>query len=466
MNTPEQLNPLIVKGPAAHRVYQREEHNKAAIPFELVSLQAMGIVEARVVAEDSPSPWQYMGVSEGDTFIGTINSIEIGKYRLDFRVGGESALTYCSIEPVFVGDLWILAGQSNMEGCGQLVDVDQPEVGISCFYMSDRWDVAHDPLCWPNESVDPVHWRIAEVDLPLAIRQERRDRAKGAGLGIPFAKELRKHMNIPIGLIMCAHGGTSMAQWDPALADLAGCSLYGAMLRKIKKLGGKVKGCLWYQGEGETFEDSAPLYVERMKNWVANLRHDIGDPELPFIYAQLSVFFVLEPDERWPYPDLWDQIQQDQLALESHISNSAMVPTIDAKLADAIHVDTSSLRAIGRRMAWQALKLAYKQPVCHPGPRPVHFSWNQDRSELVISLAGINGKLSAVDKVFGFRVGKGGQIFGHLATLTEDRQKIRIVFEQTVPAESQLQHGAGFNPTVNVKDGMGIPLVVFGPITL
>ncbi|MCL4218335.1 MAG: hypothetical protein KJ052_15210, partial [Candidatus Hydrogenedentes bacterium] len=41
------------------------------------------------------------------------------------------------------------------------------------------------------------------------------DWTKGAGLGLPFAKAVAEATGRPIGLVPCAHGGTSMTQWSP-----------------------------------------------------------------------------------------------------------------------------------------------------------------------------------------------------------------------------------------------------------
>jgi sialate O-acetylesterase len=366
-----------------------------------------------------------------------------------------------AVDPVFVGDLWILAGQSNMEGCGKLIDCDPPQPGISCFYMGDRWDIAQDPLCWLNESLDPVNWAVPFEKLEQAVRTFRRDRTHGGGLAIPFAKEMTRHTGVPIGFIMCAHGGTSMMQWDPELAggDGGGHCLYGAMLRKVRKLGGKVKGCLWYQGESDANEDAEPLYAGRMKAFVNRLRRDVMDSNLPFIYAQLSVFYVMEGDCRW-----WNRIQHDQLRLETEIDRAAMVVTIDATMSDAIHLDTNSLRQAGRRMAWQALRLAHGMKIIEPGPRPERYDWNPDRTELRLAFVGVNGRLDKVDKAYGFHVEANGEFQPFTAILSPDGMHIRFLFERPVPLNAQITHGCGFNPTVNVRDAQGIPLCVFGPV--
>ncbi len=52
----------------------------------------------------------------------------------------------------------------------------------------------------------PVNWMVPEDELPGMIREERQNRQKGARLGISFAKEVGKHVDVPIGLITCSHG--------------------------------------------------------------------------------------------------------------------------------------------------------------------------------------------------------------------------------------------------------------------
>ncbi|REE68109.1 sialate O-acetylesterase [Paenibacillus taihuensis] len=466
------LQDLKIIEPVPHQVFQREELDEAVIPIKLVltgvlPASSSSRVEGRIVGTSSVGAWKPLGPIEGDSFSGSLTNVPVGEHLVEVRIVSwtdDAELARCYVTPVFVGDLWILAGQSNMDGVGKLGQIQLPETGISCFYLGDRWEIATDPLCWLLESVDPINREVPEAELSQAILEQRQFRQHGAGLGIPFAKEVRKHVNVPIGLIVCSHSGTSMAHWDYRLADKGGRSFYGAMLRRVNKLGGKVKGCLWYQGESDTNAETAPQYYETMVAWVAALRKDLNDPQLPFIFAQLSVFYVLEPDARWPDSALWNRVQADQLALEHALPFTAMVPTIDAGLADIIHLDTESLQQVGQRMAWQALRIAYGNPIAESGPRPDVIRWNEERTELTIALTGINGRLTEVGRVCGFRVEKENQRLPLTAELTEERRRIRLRFEQSVPADSWLSHGAGFNPVVNVKDEFGIPLVVFGPV--
>ena len=71
----------------------------------------------------------------------------------------EGTPSISTIDNILVGDLWMLAGQSNMEGLGDLVDVEQPDPLVHSFDMADQWEVAQEPLHTLVGATDRVHWR-------------------------------------------------------------------------------------------------------------------------------------------------------------------------------------------------------------------------------------------------------------------------------------------------------------------
>lgn len=458
---------LIIAEPQQHRVYQRNKDNAANV---VLSLAGASHLQGRVEARLSGNCWAAVGQAEQGRFQCELGGVQVGEHRLAVRIldaDTGAVLAEAEAGPFYVGDLWVLGGQSNMEGCGRLVDVEQPQAGVSCFYMDDRWAVAEDPLCWALESPDPVHWM--HVPEGLETTQEvlqghaaafRRDRVQGSGLGIPFGKEVVRVTGIPVGLIMVAHGGTSMAQWDAKLASEGGRSLYGSMLRSVKAAGGKVAGLLWYQGESDALEGLAEQYYNTMLDWVRQLRVDLDNSELPVIYAQLSVV------TSWSDEVAWNRVQHDQLRLERALGQAELVPTIDALLADTIHPDTASLRSIGQRMAWAALRLVYRQPAANTGPRLAAASWNEDKTELALQFTGVNGRLKPVDRVFSFHITSDGERIPSRGRISEDGQGVVLQLERAAAGTVQLWHGKGLYPVVNVRDESGIPLLVFGPVTI
>ncbi|MFK7694439.1 sialate O-acetylesterase [Paenibacillus sp. HJGM_3] len=286
---------------------------------------------------------------------------------------------------------------------------------------------------------------------------------RGAGLGVTFGKEILKETGVPVGLVMCAHGGTCMQQWDPDGLSQGGQSLYGSMIRRVQAVGGKVKGLLWYQGESDANPDHAPFYSERMERFVSALRRDLHDPKLPFVYSQLANFHSWNKvHECW-----WTRIRQEQLLLEERLSPSAMVATADSTLSDPIHLDAVSLQGVGRRFGRQALRLAYGFDV-PAGPRLQSCRWNSDRTELTINCTGMTGKWMPVKRAFGFQlvVDDQDEWLPIDSRLSEDRTGIILQFAEPAPENASLSYGAGFYPAVNLKDEAGQPLPLFGPMPL
>src|SRR6185503_4307710 len=99
------------------------------------------------------------------------------------------------------------------EGYGNLTRVEEPSSRIHSFTMAHRWEQAAEPLHWLSDSRDPVHLGdrfqgLAEEGRQLQRSKQRRERKKGAGLGLPFARHLLERTGVPVGLIPAAHGGT------------------------------------------------------------------------------------------------------------------------------------------------------------------------------------------------------------------------------------------------------------------
>ena len=218
-----------------------------------------------------------------------------GPYTIFCQVKhGNKVETAVPVANVFVGDLWVLAGQSNMEGVGDLVDVTPPNPRVMLLGMDGRWGIAEEPLHWLVDSPDPVH--SGEPGRPR--RPARRRRTRTAQKGPAWACRSRVTMveatGVPVGLVACAHGGTSMEQWNPSKKEQGGNSLYGSMLRQVKEAGGKVKGVLWYQGESDSLGqgEAWKAYPRVFADFIAAVRSDFGQPELPFYYVQIGRFIV------------------------------------------------------------------------------------------------------------------------------------------------------------------------------
>jgi sialate O-acetylesterase len=438
-----------------------------------VSIEATekGRLFARVKREGgtlSKFDWRTIGQSNGTTASGVIESLPVGgEYAIDFelRNGRGIVLGRASVRGVLVGDLWILGGQSNMDGYGKLVGTEPPSKSVHAFYYDDRWDIAVDPLCWHNEAIDSVHWPTADpVERKKAAQNDRFFRQQGAGLAIAFGKTIFKRTEVPVGLIACSHGGTSMEQWDPGKLELGGGSLYGSTIRRVQAVGGKVAGMLWYQGESDANKDALPLYHKRMVNLVKSVRNDLGSPQMPFIYVQLGPFFTGPELEVY-----WNGIQADQLALEEELAPALMTTAVDLGVDDAIHISTQGQRRLGKRMAHLAEILAYGRTSLRKGPRPASIRFaDKNRTILRVHYSDVNMELIPKREVRGFWAKSEGTSLGILKQEVDPAQPDTVIvqFAEPVPKKTQFWYGIGMNPTVNLTDEADMAAPVFGPVTI
>lgn len=463
---------LVTEGLEPYQVCQRDGQGKASLSFSGLA-GGDGAIEARVLTGRrviDGFDWAPAGKAENGRFVASLAGLPVGgEFTIEVRrrdaLGNVAEIT--EVGNLLVGDLWILAGQSNMEGVGDLKDVDEPSAQVHCFTMSHRWELAVEPLHWLIDSRDPVHLggRLDNMDEEgrrKARAEARAKRAKGAGLGLPFARQMVKHTGVPVGLIAAAHGGTSMQQWDPAQKDKGGESLYGSMLKQARRAGGRVKGVLWYQGESDANPKDAPLFAERFKKLVAAFREDFGNPNLPFYWVQIGSFV------RDPGPgESWNGIQDLQRRLVKEIPNTAVAGTIDLPLDDAIHIGTGGLKRVGARLARIARRELFGEKTLQLGPS---FAAAKAENPVTVRVtySNVNGRLLPPEKVEGFSFRKpDGTELPLIYNAAVDPAKpdtVVLKLRQPIPTEAALWYGAGFSPTCNLVDSEDMGALVFGPV--
>jgi sialate O-acetylesterase len=375
-----------------------------------------------------------------------------------------------------MSDLWILAGQSNMEGPGRLVDVEKPASNIRSFAHGDYWKVAEEPLHWILEAVDEAHHcEMTGADLEAARQRERRDRVNGTGPGLTFAKFISHRTGIDIDLLPAAHGGTSMSQWSPEFKSQGGKYLYGALLRRTKaalETGGdiRLRGVLWYQGESDCDAQSAPHYQERTINLINNLRADLDFPELPFYLVQLGCWNG-EAEHGDETSKIWNAIREAQRLIPTIVPHTATIPAIDLALNDGIHIATPGVKRLGRRFANVALNEVYgqKAPI---GPRlkSVTLADNTIR----VSFENVSRTLVTPDsagRVHGFSIepkfGKPKPFPIYRSEIAQDNPShVLLHVDQPIGPGGKLYYGEGVFPICQLTDSNDMAVPAFGPVEI
>jgi sialate O-acetylesterase len=363
-----------------------------------------------------------------------------------------------------VGDLWMLAGQSNMEGCGKLASpaVPPPHLLVHSFDMADRWTMAVEPLHWRVQSVDPAHWyeEVGEASEGV-IEMHHRDRIAGVGPGLAFARQIAEQAGVPVGLVPCAVGGTSMDQWSPDLNDKGGASLYGALVRRHAAVGGRVRGVLWYQGESDAGGEAADAFRGRMRRLVASMRADLGREDLPFYCVQLGRFFEPEGDTAG-----WNKVREAQRLLPEDVPGTDVVTAADLSLDDHIHVSTEGHARLGRRLAAVALRHVYGCHGIRTGPRPVRVTV-ENPLLLRVDFEEVNGRLQPSHDVAGFSLRNAtGRSLRRIFRADVDPQRPDSVLLRLWPElteEASLWYGYGLHPVCNLTDSRDMGALAFGP---
>lgn len=471
-----------LKEPVESRVYQRGTDDRADIPIIIDKAPEGARVVSATIGGTAPISTKFadgklVGVPTG------------GPYLIQCQLEWPNGTTSTSVQRVYVGDLWVLAGQSNMEGVGDLADVTPPNDRVRLLGMDGNWSRAEEPLHWLVDSPDPVH-SGDPADREARSQGAHKTRRKGAGLGLPFGVAMLSATNVPVGLVACAHGGTSMAQWDPAKKGDGGKSLYGSMLRQVGLAGGKVRGVLWYQGESDAFSGASDAYPKTMSDFIAAVRSDFGQPDLPFYLVQIGRFIGTGNIKGW------NAIQDAQRLIPARIPNTAVVSVIDLELDDLIHVGTQGLKRTGLRLARIAERELFGQiGATTPTLDQVMRGSN---NTIIVKFKGVNRGPSPQDTAgavagrVALRGPGGGSGSGnagllpvrHIAGFSirkADGSEIPLIFEAAVgtskdavvlkltgpvPEGAQLWYGWGFDPYCNLTDAFDMAVPVFGPIPL
>jgi sialate O-acetylesterase len=385
-----------------------------------------------------------------------------GPYRIIFKFTAvDGKISFLKFNNIFVGDVWLLAGQSNMEGCGLIKDAAKPHPFVRAFFMNDRWAIAKDPIHNLYEAIDPVHAIISGGVNPV------REKIKGTGPGITFGKEMYRLTNVPQGLICCAHGGTSMSQWNPALKKRKNKSLYGALLRRFEKNGSNVAGLLWHQGCSDTHPSkTVALYTQRMKKLIAAFRKDLGLANLPVVMVQISRTSQCVQDDK-----NWNNIQNQQRLLPKVIKNLSVVPSIDLSLDDWIHISGKGQQRLGRRLAYTAFvqkigAKAGKKPV---ELKTVHRKINRccNTVDIEVEFSNVAGALQSKDRPWGFALVHRNRTL-YDAIYDVELKGSRVLIQTFFPVQDRheifLHYGLGTMPYCNITDSADRSLPVFGPV--
>lgn len=402
-----------------------------------------------------------------------IENVGNGKYRITgIYCGGPYSVTLGdeTFNDIYVGDVWLLTGQSNMQGVGRLVNIGKNEnQSIRALYLQNEWNVANHPLHQLTKSYYNVHTNFCHsTDVAPHTMV-------GAGPGLSFAEKMFDLTHVPQGIIACGHGGTNLFnQWSPKRLNEGGDSLYGATHERYLDTGSNVAGVFWYQGCSDAHAEYAPKYTENMIELVNSFRSDF-QPNLPFVQVQIGCCSWSEIDNRESIKS-WSSIREQQRLLNDKIDNFDTVHTVAHRLADCIHLSADSQKIVGMDAAEAMYCLKFgKLYGCLPGIKLRKMEVIKDEfynfmTHIILTYDNVHGELSGGYHALGFDTSSSKEVAEHCGILDIKTDGCRVILDTTFNMEDiqkrYLWYNFGREPICNIVDSSNRSLPGFGPLKI
>ena len=273
---------------------------------------------------------------------------------------------------VLVGEVWLCSGQSNMQFVLRSTENGSTAVAEANYPRIRLFTAPLAPATEPKETID-AKW---DVCTPATINNF-------SGVAYYFGKKLHQDLNVPIGLLLSAWGGTRIEPWTPpcgfegieSLADtykialkmppLSGdqkqdikipTALYNGMIHAYIPFA--IRGAIWYQGEAN-YRDGM-RYVDKTKALLNGWRKLWGY-EFPFYFVQIAPY-QYGSDESGVLPTFWEA----QAKIVKVIPKTGMAVISDYTTITNIHPRNKEVP--GTRLALLAEANTYGMNVVSTGP--------------------------------------------------------------------------------------------------
>jgi sialate O-acetylesterase len=407
-------------------------------------------------------------------------------------VSGTNTIT---LQDILVGDVWVAAGQSNMEWPIAWAGDARTELAQARYPRIRLVRATHKVSDYPMPDLNAELWRACTPESAATF----------SAVGYHFARLIQADQNVPIGIIQTAWGGTPLDAWtslhaisaDPQLMPViaewdammrqhaidllryhreakdwekliptykaqhkqlppapqkpvgpAGpwkpASLYNAMVAPITPM--PIRGVIWYQGEANGSNKRAPYYGRLFEAMIRDWRAAWGIGDFPFLFVQLAAYNA--PESSWP--ELREG-QRSALAL----TNTAMVVTIDVGTPDNIHPPDK--KTVGTRLSLAARALAYREQIEYSGPLPRQVTC--EPASLRVWFDHAAGLTARGGDVRGFEIAGADRKYSPAEGRIEDGTV--ILRSGAVPEPIYVRYAFKDNPDGNLFNAAGLPASPF-----
>ena len=390
---------------------------------------------------------------------------------------------------VLVGEVWICSGQSNM----------QWSVNSSNDADLERATAKHPKLRminFPQIGVQEPIWTHPNSQWQTCTPETV---GNWSAVGYFFGRQLQRTLDVPVGLINNAWGGSAAEAWvnrdlltkTPSMRplierwmlsekafdelskktdltedqkkQLAGmqnqmrgnsrpANIYNGVLSS--HIGYGIRGAIWYQGESNAgrayqYRDLFPLMIQ---NW----RDEFAQGDFPFYWVQLADFLAEKPE---PGDSSWAELREAQTMTMKRLPNTGEAVIIDIGEGKDIHPKNKV--DVGRRLARWALAETYKVPGI-AARSPIYKSMEKSGDKIVLTFENVTGgwRPFDVNEPRGFAIAGEDKkfVWASAKILPDGRIEVSHL---AVKDPVAVRYGWADNPVVNMYSQAGLPLTPF-----
>lgn len=401
----------------------------------------------------------------GDVYYGNVESREWEVYLPKMNAGGPYELTIISemgrltLTNVYIGEVFLLSGQSNMELQPQHVgDVlkdlySSPDcVNDEIRLMQMGWSTPTEPT---TEVINYCNWKGAnQTTIPSFT-----------AVGYLFGKQMQDELDCPVGLIANPVGGASIEFWlseanynkvqeiykSYTTSDvvMTPCLGYNGMLYPLAGI--NLRGVLWYQGESNAF-GTQQYYDQALNIFMDQCREMFDNEQLLFTICELARF----NGNPYAYSVVNERINY----VAENDPYVVVARNLDLGEWEDIH--PKDKREVAKRAAWETLRVYFQKAKAEP-VKVSNYTFNDDGSVII----DLSCDASLVNGVNGFEVYVNGKytydcnvsINGNQLTVTAAGAITRVRYGYTCKMTEEIK--ADVSKMVTVFDVNGFPLDLF-----
>jgi sialate O-acetylesterase len=335
-----------------------------------------------------------------------VPSVKNGDYT-KHQITIRNASKEFTLSDILIGEVWFCSGQSNMN---MSMEPNRP-------YHEGVYNFKEEIAAANHPNLRIIRVERAASDTPLESFTGTWQHCKPetvasfGAVAYYYGRQLQQQLDIPVGIVLSAFGGSSCQSWTPKETLLSEKTvkkrfwdrlenddkvkpfirprmLYNAMVHPVRHL--SIRGFLWYQGESNAGDKL--MYTRLNRMMIESWRDVFGQGRLPFYFVQMTPY-------NWKkdsfYLDSYAYFREAQERIVKLTPETGLIVTMDNDEVSSIHPRNKA--AFAYRLAQLALAKTYQlSGIAHSGPnyQKMIRNGNQVRIELEPGSAGLTLKTS------------------------------------------------------------------------